>query len=39
LLIAAIALANGYRLATLNRNEFSRVAELEILEMGVFVRE
>jgi len=39
LLIAAITLTHGHRLATLNRSEFSRVPELEILEMGSFVRE
>ena len=37
LLIAAIALANGHKLATLNRSEFARIAELQIVDMEAFV--
>jgi tRNA(fMet)-specific endonuclease VapC len=38
LLIAAVALANGHKLATLNRSEFARIAELQIADIEAFVK-
>jgi predicted nucleic acid-binding protein len=38
LLVAATALAAGYRVATLNRREFSRVAGLQLAPMEPYLR-